>query len=234
MKNEKFCFNKSVGIIVALVFTLGLFAYGAAQLTQKPTSTSSRAGSICDAGKDMGGGLYRCQANCGLSKGGKCYNYVHNSPDQSCQQCNVVTELVTTIPANPSTETTVSNSLNEVELFAWNQSKMVNVPISNNVLVVNSNDVYQVCMKYSGKKDIKLIRNAYMLPDTNESVFYIGIASSLITKNSNTDKIFGCSSLTVTHAESAVKTVKMKGTIVMGETTPYDLLKSATLTISND
>jgi len=43
MKNEKICFNKSVGIIGAVALILGLFTYSAVLLTQNATSTSTRA-----------------------------------------------------------------------------------------------------------------------------------------------------------------------------------------------
>lgn len=43
MKNEKFCFNKSVGVIIAVVIALGAFALFAFKLSTQSTSTSTRA-----------------------------------------------------------------------------------------------------------------------------------------------------------------------------------------------
>lgn len=139
IKNGKICFNKSVGIIIAVVIALGIFAAGAAQLSQMSTSTSSRASS-CAPGKDMGGGMYQCQANCGASKSGKCYKFVHNSPDQSCTQCNGLpstatqTIMPTTITQNtivqPTTETSVSETVEPTGSSMYIPSSSKDVRIS--------------------------------------------------------------------------------------------------------
>ncbi len=232
MKNEKFCFNKSVGVMILAVVALGAFAFGAVQLTQKPTSTSTRAAG-CAVGKDMGGGMYRCQANCGVTKSGKCLNYVHNSPDKNCVQCNNTTAantLQTQPSQNSSTQSTDSQS-NAIQVLAWNQSKMTPADTDGNVLIINKDDVYQVCMKYPGITSTRLLQRAYMLGNPTESVFYISEASSRISRNSNTDKIFGCTSIAVLHEESTVKQVALKGSIVLGETTPYEILKAPVITV---
>lgn len=139
IKNGKICFNKSVGVIIAVVVALGIFAAGAAQLSQMPTSTNSRASS-CAPGKDMGGGMYQCQANCGASKSGKCYKFVHNSPDQSCTQCNGLpstatqTIMSTTITQNtivqPTTETSVSETVEPTGSSMYIPSSSKDVRIS--------------------------------------------------------------------------------------------------------
>lgn len=43
MKKDKICFDKSIGIIIAVIVALGVFAVGAVQLTKQSTSTNSRA-----------------------------------------------------------------------------------------------------------------------------------------------------------------------------------------------
>ena len=43
MKNNKVCFNKSLGLVVLVVLAIGAFTLFATKLTQKPTSTNTRA-----------------------------------------------------------------------------------------------------------------------------------------------------------------------------------------------
>ena len=169
IKNGKICFNKSVGVIIAVVVALGIFAVGAIRLSQMSRSTSSRASS-CAQGKDMGGGMYQCQANCGASKSGKCYKYVHNSPDQSCTQCNGLPSTATqTIMPTTTTEPTGSStytpsSSKDVRISVWKLStdpkgKLVPQIVQGNTVSLNlatGKEYYNyfACLQYVGTSKI--------------------------------------------------------------------------------
>lgn len=185
MKNEKICFNKSVGIIVAVVAILGMLTFGAIKLSQLTTSTSSRAFS-CDLGKDIGGGMYQCQANCGASTSGKCYNYVHNSPDKSCTQCNglpTTTTQVTPPAAQVDTaqdgtveptgsSTYIPSSAKDVAISVWKLStdpkgKLVPQTVQGNTVslkLATGKEYYKnnyfACLQYKGSAKIDTYVNS--------------------------------------------------------------------------
>lgn len=177
MKNEKLCFNKSVGFIVIAVVAVGVFAVAAVQLSQKTTSTSTRAA------------IERCIY--------KSYKICEDNGNIVCGKCtngNYMGLWLTTTSKVPTPSIRVSNPRLDISFVAYPNGPTMDLNLKI-VDTINNNDVVgeptisifadaipETYTKCSGvqKNEVASFNKQLILPLSH----YIFI---LVTANLNTD-----------------------------------------------